>query len=261
MSFRIGVVAEADADLRTVSTLIDRKICESDPPDWITAENISDYRSYHGIDDTEVRLKWTVAERLRDKVFLPITAKKSLTRGEALTAFRALMLFATLPSHQRVDAVILSRDTDDQRERRDALLQARKALNLAPDGTNNGFRVVLAVAHTKRECWHICGFQPSDAEQIRVTQLCTGEDALGFNPLTDSHELTASHDETHDKRSAKRVLNALTETNARREAQCLEAPFPLLLERGQHNGLAEFLKEIDAILLPMFGGRSVPHAF
>jgi hypothetical protein len=261
MSHRIGIVAEDVPDARTVRLLTDRVICESNPPDWITDDTIDHFRSYCGVEDSTPFLKWTRVEKgERGGVFLPIRSKRfRLSSTESLRAYRALIEFATLPAQKRVDAVMLSRDADAEPERQQSLEEARQALNLLPMGTNERFRVIIAFANTKRECWHICGFEPTEHEQSRLEELQSGADGLGFDPRSQSQQLSASSAPENFKRSAKRVLDHLTGGNQQRELECLQTPLDVLEERGEHNGLQAFLREIRTILLPMFGGLADSH--
>lgn len=255
MSHRIGIVAEADADGRTISILVDHVICESNPPDWIDVGNIDDYRTYCGLDDSAMLLRWQDVDKPHRGLVLPIRAdRKTLKSPDAFSAYRVLINFARLPSNRRVDAVILVRDADHQPERRSGLEQARNTLLASPHNQNGGFRVVIAFANTKRECWHICGFEPAEHEQQLLEELRSGTDGLGFDPRIESHQLTASNDHANDKRSVKRVLDHLTGGNCIREFACLDSSLSLLHERGTQNGLNDFLNEIESIILPMFGG-------
>jgi hypothetical protein len=159
---------------------------------------------------------------------------------DAHNALRALILFNRLDP--RPDAVVLLRDSDGDLERRAGLDQAR-------DAEPWPFPVVIGFAHTKRECWHLAGFEPKDEEEHQ--RLTAERQHLGFDPRTHSHELTAKHDEKNDKRSAKRVLAVLTADDLNRETECL-AVLAILYERGEEIGLRAFLQEIDAHLVPLF---------
>jgi len=138
--------------------------------------------------------------------------------------------------------VILLRDSDGNLDRRDGLRQAREAEPWR-------FKVIIGFAHTKRECWHLAGFEPKD--DVERERLEKERQYLGFDPRTKSHELTAKHDHETDKRSAKRVLRALTATNLERELECL-AVLSALRRNGQENGLRAFLDELETVLVPMF---------
>ena len=64
--------------------------------------------------------------------------------------------------------------------------------------------------------------------------------------------LSAKHDEVNDKRSAKRVLRKLTQSNGSREEQCwTDTPLAKLRARGKSNGLTEYLSEVKEFLVPL----------
>lgn len=61
------------------------------------------------------------------------------------------------------------------------------------------------------------------------------------------------------KRSAKRVLQALTLGDTERKLRFLqETPMATLRERGGGNGLADYLAEIGSQLAPSISGDSRP---
>jgi hypothetical protein len=155
-------------------------------------------------------------------------------------AERALVLLAT--SEVPPDAVILTRDTDKDRERRDGYVQARGAQPWP-------FAVVVGVAETKRECWVLAGYEPRD-EAERETLAGERRD-LGFDPLSAAELLTAA--EEGAKRNAKRLLAVLTGGDPVREDEGLEErPLALLRQRGESTGLAAYLDEIEEHLVPLF---------
>jgi hypothetical protein len=165
---------------------------------------------------------------------------------DAHNALRALLLFNRLDPQP--DAVILMRDSDGDLDRRTGLHQAR-------DAEPWPFPVVIGFAHTKRECWHICGYEPeNDDERQLLTE--TGSD-VGFDVLRRSDELTAKHSSTTDKRSAKRVLSKLCGDDQDRMLRCLTAvPISKLKERGVNNGLTHFLEQLETLLVPLFTPRT-----
>src|SRR5207253_845648 len=63
---------------------------------------------------------------------------------------------------RKPDAVIFIRDSDGDRARKESLERARH--ELAP-GQDWPFPVILGVAHTKRECWVLAGFDPQTSEE------------------------------------------------------------------------------------------------
>ena len=96
---------------------------------------------------------------------------------------------------------------------------------------------------------------------VRVAVLYTGfldnRKELGFDPTARSHELDASSRTA--KRSPKRVLERLTGGQEEREARCWTEPaLDHLGERGQDNGLAAFLGEVEEHLVPVLSESAPP---
>ncbi len=111
--------------------------------------------------------------------------------------------------------------------------------------------MVIGAANTKRECWILAGFDPTDdAEGASLTDV---RQELGFDPRSRAEELTAKADSA--RRSAKRVLAILTRGDADRELRCTEADLELLRSRGDATGLREFLEEVATRLPPLFGAH------
>ena len=236
MSWSIALVCEAPADRQTAAALTTRVACNA--VDWMEPE----YLQFRGYKPDDPQLLWREVKTtaVANNVSVVGFINGLPASPDAHNAMRALILFNRLDP--KPDAVLLIRDSDNDLDRRDGLHQARAAEPWP-------FPVVIGLAHTKRECWHIAGFEPKDEEE---RERCEKERLLlGFDPRTRSHELTAKHDENNDKRSAKRVLRVLIADDFAREAECLTV-LTVLHERGEENGLREFLREIEAALVPIF---------
>ncbi len=242
MPLKIAVVCEADADYRTATELAERVLCQLD--DWVSTvlENCS---LWWGFDRQGTFLCW------KD---VPTLAKETGIRShgrfgddpaapDAHAARRALLLLQT--RYGDLDGVLLIRDDDRQTVRRQGLEQAR-AVSPWRD------RIVIGLAHCKRECWVLAGFDPLDiAEERTLHDLQTD---LGFDPRLAAEQLTAKHDT--DKRSGKRVLSVLTQDDREREAQCwTKAPLAALRLRGRETGLAEYLRDIEIVIGPKLTGQ------
>src|SRR3954470_2864744 len=156
-AYTFAVVCEAAADLRLSAGLADRVLCEE--IEWIDPENLDLYRRWRGLELTNSHLEWHWIGRLPKQKNLRVYGHFSGEPGalDAAIARKALLLLAG--SEHPPNAVILSRDTDDHGERRRGLEQARSASQWP-------FAIILAVAHTKRECWVLAGFDPcSESEE------------------------------------------------------------------------------------------------
>ena len=168
--------------------------------------------------------------------------------GECLphTARKALLLLEL--SQEPPDAVILLRDEDGDPSRREGLQQARRRSKLKA-------RIAIGVAAPMRECWILAGFDPQDdGENARLTEL---RSALGFDPRERAEKLAAAP--VTAKRSAKRVLNALTGGDRQREADCWKiTDLGTLTTRGRQTGLAEYFDEVRTRIVPLLASRCRP---
>lgn len=238
----VAVVCEARADFDLAATLIDRVLCEHLP--WLAA---------HGSADP-ARAWWQDASGRPFLVWkeIPEQARQQGVRAhghfggepgaaDAHAARLALLLLSR--AAQPPDAVVLLRDTDGDLSRCQGLQQAR-----TDPQRSWPFPIVLGAAHTKRECWLLCGFDPGDPAEQREHAAVRAD--LGFDPRTASQQLTAADEAA--KRSAKRVLSALSGNDPLRETRCYaETPLDTLRARGGENGLANFLLYLQKRLAPV----------
>jgi hypothetical protein len=150
------------------------------------------------------------------------------------------------------DAVVLVLDSDNDTKRAPGLEQARQA---KPWQRPWKFPIAIGVAHSKRECWVLAGFDPNNDTERSILERIREE--IGFDPRDQAERLTATHD--HDKLSAKRVLRALTLGNRAREEACwTEANLARMAERGAGTGLGSFLQDVEERLVPVIAGRIGP---
>lgn len=247
---KICIVYEAAADSQLGCSLADRVVIECidwlrDQPELLAFQR--EWTTEHG----GIQFRWDAIDDLGRNMDLRI--RGGYEDGEKdypdfKAAVRALRVIRNL--FDDVDAVVLIRDTDDQPDRINGLNQAKRR----SDGKPPGFRVLIGAARTKRECWVLAGFAPND--EIETGLLETERQYLGFDPTTRSHELTAKNSENEDKRSAKRVLRKLTQGSFDREQQCwTNTPLEQLKAKGDSNGLADYLHQIEEVLVPMVQGR------
>jgi hypothetical protein len=242
-AYSFAVVCEASADLRLVADLADRVLCQE--VEWIEPEDLDLHRRWRGVELVDTHLEWHWVGRLAKQQNLRAHGHFSGEPGtlDAAIARKALLLLAG--SRNPPDAIILSRDTDDQGERRQGLEQARSASHWQ-------FPIVLAVAHTKRECWVLAGFNASSESEEHV--LAELRQELGFDPRVRAEELTAAA--PNAPRNAKRILERLVAGNQDREEECWTAcGLETLAERGRLTGLADYLREVRERLVPLFTNR------
>lgn len=246
-AYEFGVVCEARADQLTACGLADRVLLEQ--VDWIEPETLETQRQWRGLTPADSFLRWASvnSEAERMKLRGGIYGHFNGTPGgpDAFVARKALLLYAFLS--QRPAAVLLIRDSDGDSRRRTGLEQAR-------DARPWPFKVVIGVAHPKREAWVLAGFEPQGPEEsARLQQL---RDRLSMDPILKSHELDAR--EHGAKTDIKRALDELILGDGDRERQCLnETALAVLEQRGESNGLVAFLEEVRQRLVPIFSGRAL----
>lgn len=226
---KVCVVCEAHADWEITRDLSDRVLIKR--IDWIEREYIT----------------WTSVSSLVQSQFPcgfsdQIHGSFSGLPGQpdASTARKALVAIQGFNFH--CDVVFLIRDADGQFERIAGLEQARSAVNWP-------FAVVIGFAIHKRECWVLSGFAACDSDEEKAIK--NQRKDIGFDPTTHSHQLTATLETA--RRSAKRVLRALTSDDRDRERQCwLDTGLDVLQRNGAENGLAAFLDECEQRYIPLF---------
>ncbi len=249
MAETLVVVCEARADFITASNLADRVFCES--IDWMEAKILEYSRHYEGLTNDQPYLKWTDAKALskdagiRPRGFIAVEGEPPKPPDlDARQAQRAIRLIES--RWPEVGGILLIRDDDRKTERRAGLEQARGESSLSA-------RIVIGLAHTKRECWVLAGFEPGDEKETDL--LAKARQKLGFDPRLHAERLTAIHD--HDTRSAKGVLKELSSDDHGREAQCWQVTLlALLKERGTGTGLSDYLREVEERLVPILCGRN-----
>lgn len=244
-AYEFGIVCEGPADEFTAGALADRVLLER--IDWLEPEFLDSFRKWRGEAPGETFLKWSnVKDRAAKaglKVFGPFGDKPNAP--DALTARKALLLFAGLK--ERPAAVLLIRDSDGDPNR-----MGGEGLKQARDPRPWPFSVVIGVAHPKREAWVLAGFQPQNPEESERLEAL--QERLSTDPILKAHTLDAR--EHGAKTDIKRALKELTQGDGDRERQCLtETELAVLEQRGADNGLADYLSEIRERLVPVLSGH------
>ncbi|HEV7404212.1 MAG TPA: hypothetical protein VGO11_14825 [Chthoniobacteraceae bacterium] len=249
MPIRIAVVVESPVDFRHVTGLIDRKVREH-APDWWDDGQLAAEREYRGLTPGTEFTCWRELKALaRERGISLHGGALEFDRPQGLhfdynLGHKAVALCALLES--RPDVLLLVRDMDQQpKERRRSLHFVRDKIPAA------SMKIVLALPRAKREAWALAGWQPQSTEEEKA--FAEVREELAFHPCQSSEQLDAAeHGATRD---AKRVLGKLTKGSMDRESKCwLETPWATLREFGQENGLAEFLNEVKAVLVPEITG-------
>lgn len=243
MTGALLVVCEAPADFQIAADLADRVIKASIGPKARSAS-----LAWHESEPGRTHIRWMDLDKVAAALGLRLRPRSRFGgepgAADAAAADKALQLAAFIARTAGLVGVLLIRDSDGYEERRLGLTQARNTTT----GTSWPFRIAIGLAHPKREAWVLAGFEPHDAaEQRRLAEL---RQEIGCDPCMKSHELTART--KGSKRDIKRVLDRLTAGEITREVACWqETSLDRLRQRGQHNGLAAYLAEIDEHLVPL----------
>jgi hypothetical protein len=237
----IIVVCEAASDQRIACELAERVLLRE--VEWLEPY-LKDLVRWRGLAEGGGLkfLTWTAAKSEADAKGVRALGRFEGEPG-ALEAYAVRRTLNLLLQHADgpVDAILLIRDSDARMERRTGFEQARTTWK-------STWPVIIGIPHTKRECWVLAGFEPqTPAEQTRLKELAQ---ELGFDPRLRSEELSAA--EKGAKKNAKRVLKELAPDYDRESACWQKADLSVLRARGANNGLADFLKEIDKQLVPLW---------
>lgn len=243
-TYRFGLVCEGREDVRTVKALV-RRVYQREIP-WLRGELFDELIGWTGVESHTEFTRWAkeggvkeLARRAGFRVHGDFQGQSG--RGDAIQAKKALLLFRKkilAEDSAAIPLVILFRDTDGERERRDGVERARDSFPA------KNFEIVVGVAHPKRECWVLLALDPTEAEQQRIKQLRRGGEGLGFDPTKRPEKLTASSSEA--KREAKAVLSAIVDGDQRRREQFVWSAADLdgLEAQGEQVGLRQFLVEL-----------------
>jgi len=235
----LAVVCEAAADQQTGCGLADRVLLAE--VGWLEEEMLPHCRRWRGFDPGQTHLLWKNVAPLARSHNIRAHGHFDGKPGapDAQNARLALLLIHA--STHTAHAVVLLRDDDRQTERRAGLEQARSSSTI-------GVPVVVGLAHPKRECWVLAGFEPRDAHEAdRVAELTKD---LGFDPRQQAERLTARR--KGEERDAKRVVELLTGGDWDRQAACWNhADLELLDARGRKTGLTDYLHELRDRLVPL----------
>lgn len=256
MTLRFLVVCEAAADFRVASDLADRVVRAH--IDWLDESLLAGQREWCQFEPGRPFVLWNTDIRSRLDEWVRRRGGRSLRprsrfgglqgAPDAAAADKVLQFATLLAGTEALAGVLLIRDSDGDPSRRRGLEQARASDSQRPWP----FQVVIGLAEPKREAWVLAGFEPRDGdERQRLDEL---RRELGCDPCTRSAELSARS--PGSKRDIKRVLERLTGGDFNREEICWRcAPLASLIQRGEANGLASYLDEVERLLVPIFRSR------
>jgi hypothetical protein len=247
MTLNFAVVYEAASDFQLATELADREIC--DAISWLEHDQIIHLRTWLCETTNATPLTWKQIKAMALKS--GITVNGHFSGEPALPDARAgrraiLFLLNEFPG---LDGVVLIRDRDNEPDRLGGLEQARQ-------DKHQGIPIVIGFANIERESWVISGFDPQNQDE--QTRLEDERQNLGFDPRTNSHDLTAGKND-QALRSPKRVLRVLTTGDHERESMCWrDTPLVVLRDRGSANGLRSYLDEVRTRLAVLIGHTTRP---
>ena len=246
---KFALVCEAPADRQIAQVLADRVVLEN--VDWAEG-NLDSLREWCDSVTVHARswsLEWTSIRHLAEALNIRIRGHFNGEPGapDAATARRAVLVLQKVISPE---AVFLIRDADNHQNRKLGLEQARQHFK------DQTLKVVIGLANAEREAWVLAGYVAKDEREREL--LAAERQTLGFDPCERSEKLTAGRDD-NAKRSPKRVLNVLCNGSKDREQECwTQTSLETLRQRGEENGLKEYLNEAKTSIVPLLTGRE-PH--
>jgi hypothetical protein len=241
LTLSLAIVCEAPADREVGCGLADRVLIAE--IDWIEPETLGAFRTWRGYSPNDPYLRWQSVSNLAKQRNIRVRARdfgeEELLHARSTREALLLLITADHPP----DAIVLVRDSDAQAERRQGMEQARQ-LTQVP-----AIPVVIGIAHTKRECWILAGFDAENEAEEDLLRIL--RQRLGFDAISRAEELTAEHEGAH--RCAKRAIAELLRSDRERETACwADTPLTILAERGANTGLAAYLAELREHLVPLF---------
>lgn len=273
MPLRLVIFAEAPPDARAAAILVDRVLAELDGAEWVSdllaVEELSanpeqwaaraSVRTYG-----DGRAEWSLDGKMR---FIDVHKLKDLAEelrrddrsfrltlglfgGEpgkhaAKLGRKAIDVAEMLDRRSRgaglpIDCAIIMQDMDGDASRRDGLHQARRSTSW------RRFEVTVACPNQCHEAWILASFLTDDDTETRAIE--AEAKSLGFDPRRQSERLHHDHGRVD---SASAVLERIgASVDARSEMALRLTPLEHMRDRGQRNGLAEFLDEVGEYLVP-----------
>lgn len=249
LPLQLAVAGEDEAHHCAVTTLTDRLL--SVEIEWLDGI-LESGRTWRSASSTR---QWFPLGRARKDASKEAFGPYALPKGhfssvpgspDARLARAQLQLFWKLSrdSERRLDVVFIARDLDGRLERLAGLRQAVTEYAWP-------FLVLLAWFQPEAEAWYIAGHVPrtddereAHAEQRRL---------LGFCPIQQPHRLNSTDDDS--VKDAKRVWAALNHDGPEGNLRSLQTDLEILRKNGADAGLADFLDQVLAKLVPLFNAR------
>jgi hypothetical protein len=249
------VIVESSADARTATKLADRILVEK--IDWLEPEMLQHLVQWSGLEAGTENSCWKnishIIEREKESGFQPArflrrnNPRQKTLQPDAANTIKIINLVSYLQKTRNIKALLLIRDLDNQRERRQGIEQARSEhINRPPK-----LEIVIGTADRMREAWVLNGFIPSNKDEEQILKEITTQ--LTFNPCEESHRLRSNSLTEPDRlRNPKVVVEKLTGGRMEREQQCWEeTSLEYLREKGDRTGLTAYIDEIEERLIPI----------
>ena len=249
------VIVESSADARTATKLADRILVEK--IEWLEPEMLQHLVQWSGLEAGTENSCWKnishIIEREKESGFQPArffrraNPRQKTLQPDGANTIKILNLVSHLQKTRNIKALLLIRDLDNQRERRQGIEQARSEhINRPPK-----LEIVIGTAERMREAWVLNGFIPSNQDEEQILKEITTQ--LKFNPCEESHRLRSNSLTEPDRiRNPKVVVEKLTGGRMEREQQCWEeTPLEYLREKGDRTGLTAYIDEIEERLIPI----------
>ncbi|HRI63068.1 MAG TPA: hypothetical protein PK156_02490 [Polyangium sp.] len=233
MTIILGICCEDKGHYTAVTKVVDEHVTEH--VDWVV--DILDHcRKWQGRHEDEPYYKYHKGDYRGPKLHGWIKGKRKVHDADQWR--ETLLLF--VQANPRPDIVVLVRDVDRDECRLEGIQQARESSEWP-------FQIVYAAAHPEVEAWRISGFVPQNEREERLLEALTKE--LKFDPIKQQDKLTSKPNDAPT--DTKIILARLCGKNEERSDRCLDDR-SLLRERGQANGFAAFLDQVEKHILPIF---------
>lgn len=242
-SYWFALAAEDVSHYEAVTHLTDRVLGEM--IDWFQPEMRDAIRRWRM--PTPLNTYWKVTSAIKEarKLGLPLRGQFADGRTELESVLYRAQLLLWQHAHvhgQIIHVAFIARDTD-HKPRKEGAQQALKSGHWP-------FLVILAFPHPEIEVWPIAVFQPANqAARDRVAKLTM---RLGYSPVEHPERLTSTV--AGGIADAKKVHDELLADDADRGMHWLEIDLRVLRERGKSSGLADFLKDVETMVVPFLAG-------
>ncbi len=241
-AYEFGVLCEAESDQKTACGLAERVLLEQ--ISWLDQEQLTEICCWKGLEPDRHFMTWSSVEKHAKEQ--GIRARGSFSgKFDARRTRMALLLWNSL--ERCPDAVLIARDTDNEKERMPSIEDVARQDSWP-------FTIVLAMAHVKRECWILNGFDPQNDQEKAALQ--AAQKKLGFDPREKAEKLTGSG--KSPQKNAKKVLKEdldIAPNSPREDACWQETDLDLLRSRGEKTLLTKFLQEVSDRLVPVIAPR------